>query len=283
MKLIADGGSTKTEWCLCNEGLLVERFFTGGLNPYILDDDTIANILRNEVLPHCKGGVIKEIFYYGAGCRDVVIPRMTAVFASVFSDADTQINIYSDMLASARALFGDRCGIACILGTGSNSCYYDGRTIADSVPPMGYILGDEGSGSDIGKHIVNAVFKRRMSEVLCEKFEKETGITLDEVIRRTYREAEPGRFLASLTHFAADHIEHKEISDIVRLCFRRFFKNNIAAYRAYDCKIGAIGSVAYYFNNLLQSAAKEEGYTISKVLKSPMEGLLAYHNVKENK
>lgn len=281
MILIADGGSTKTEWCLCNNGLLVKRFFTSGINPYILTDERISTILISDVLSQIDDGIVTEIHFYGAGCRDVVIPRMTSVFSAVFTSANGKINIYSDMLASARALFGKESGIACILGTGSNSCYYDGKNIADGIPPLGYVLGDEGSGSDIGKHIINAVFKRRLPDHLINDFIKETQLTQDDIIRKTYKEAEPGKFLASFSHFAADHIEDKEIKDIVVTCFTRFFKNNIDAYNISECKIGAIGSIAYHFNQLLQTTAKECGYDIVKILKSPMSGLLCYHEIKE--
>lgn len=281
MKLIADGGSTKTEWCLCSENKLSERFFTEGLNPYILDDENIRNILTKSVMTVKGISKVRSIYFYGAGCRDVAIPRMKSVFSSVFGIDD--INIYSDVVASARALFGNSCGIACILGTGSNSCYYNGTSIVKSVPPMGYVLGDEGSGADIGKHLVNAVFKHRIPEMLCDMFVKETGLTLDDVIRRTYREAEPGKFLASFTHFAADHIEHKEIYNIVKESFVRFFRNNISSYNIGKNKIGAVGSVAFYFKNVLQEAAIEQGYNLDKVIKSPMDELLVYHGVKENK
>ena len=280
MILIADGGSTTTEWCLCNEGILIERFFTGGMNPYILDDAGITQILQDDVKSHITDGTITEIYYYGAGCRDVVIPRVTSLFASVFPNADGMINIYSDVLASARALFGNSMGIACILGTGSNSCLYDGTNITEMVSPLGYILGDEGSGADIGRHIVNAVFKRRLPEDLREMFVNETGLSIDEVMKRTYKGDEPGKFLASFTHFAAEHIDRPEIYDIVKYCFRRFFQNNISVYYAQDCFIGAIGSVAYHFNNILQQAANEEGYFIKSIIKSPVEGLLQYHNIR---
>lgn len=281
MKLIADGGSTKTEWCLCNEGKLVKRVFTGGMNPYILDNSEILELLRTALLPQLDGAVVTEIHYYGAGCRDAVIPNVKSLFASVFAHAAGMINVYSDMVAAARALFGSEPGIACIMGTGSNSCYYDGVKIADAVPPLGYVLGDEGSGSDIGKTLVNAILKRRMPKEIADKFYEQTGLTADEVIRRTYRETEPGRFLASLTHFAADNMEHAEIRNLIRDCFGKFFRNNIAPYGRKNCKIAAMGSVAYYFNETLKEAAQQEGYTLCKIIKSPMEGLLEYHGVKE--
>ena len=281
MKLIADGGSTKTEWCLCNEGRLIKRVFTGGMNPYILDNNEILNLLRTSLLPQLGDAVVSEIHYYGAGCRDAVIPSVRNLLAEVFTLAAGRISVHSDMLASARALFGSEPGIACILGTGSNSCYYDGNKIADAVPPLGYILGDEGSGAHIGKSLVNAILKRRMPQSVADKFVKETNLTADEVIRRVYRESEPGRFLASLTHFVADNICHKEISSMVTSCFRSFFKNNVSAYGIKECRIAAMGSVAFYFSGLLKEAASQEGYVLDKIIKSPMEGLLIYHGVKE--
>ena len=282
MKLIADGGSTKTEWCLCDEGVLLKRIFTGGMNPYILNDAEITRLLRNDLLPMVNSCSVTEIHYYGAGCRDAVIPRVKTLLGNVFPSASSGINVYSDVVAAARALFGNESGIACILGTGSNSCYYDGRNITDGIPPMGYILGDEGSGAHIGKTLVNAIFKRRMPQEIIERFKEQTGLTADDVIRRTYRESEPGKFLASLTHFVGDNISHPEMDRMVTECFRCFFRNNIASYNHGTCKIGAIGSVAFYFNQQLQKAGLQEGYEVSRILKSPMSGLLQYHNVIEN-
>ena len=281
MKLIADGGSTKTEWCLCNNGRLVKRIFTGGINPYILDDDEISHLLINDLLPQLDNNKINEIYFYGSGCRDAVIPRMTEVFSKAFGCNADNIHVYSDMLASARALLNHKSGIACILGTGSNSCYYDGENIVENTPALGYILGDEGSGSNIGKTLVNAIYKRRMPEVIVKKFESDCNLNQDEVIKRTYKCSEPGRFLASLTHFVADNIEYPGMQNLVTECFRNFFRNNIAPYGKKDCTIAAIGGVAFHFKDLLSKAAETEGFKLDKVIQSPMSGLLEYHEVKE--
>lgn len=279
--LIADSGSTKTEWCLCGDGKLIKRIFTSGLNPYILNDDEILHVLINDLLPYLDNKSIDEIHFYGAGCRDVVIPRMTGILSEAMGCVKDNIHVYSDLLASARALLKHNSGIACILGTGSNSCYYDGKNIVEATPALGYILGDEGSGSNIGKTLLNAIYKKRMPEAIVKKFEDECNLSQDEIIKRTYKSSEPGRFLASLTHFVADNIECKEMQNLVTECFRSFFRNNIVPYGRKDCKIAAIGGVAYYFKDFLKKAAEAEGFKLDDIIKSPMSGLLVYHEIKD--
>ena len=241
MKLIADSGSTKTDWRL--DGL----FSTQGINPFHMSEDTILGILRNELLPQlgAASSSIEEIEFYGAGCTVAKIPVM-------------------------KALLGKKEGIACILGTGANSCLYDGKKIVGNVSPMGYILGDEGSGAVLGKTFINELYKGGHPDFI-NVFEKETGLSQADIIQKVYREALPNRFLASLSKFIGAHIvEEQWIEDMVVDCFRDFFRKNVRHYNRKDLSVCFVGSVAYYYKAQLQKAAELEDYTIGKILRSPL-------------
>lgn len=284
MKLIADSGSTKTDWSITQGGNIHTSFSTQGINPFQQDRNTIENIIGNELLPQIKEtSRITKIFFYGAGCRAEMIPMMTEVLKKSFKTCNN-IEVNSDLLAAARALCGHKEGIACILGTGANSCLYDGEIITANVPPLGYILGDEGSGAVLGRNFVNALFKGRMPKSLSETFMAETGLTIDDVIRKVYREPIGNRFLASFSLFISRHIdEYEELRNLVIDNFRMFFRNNISRY-SYNCdtrrntlKVNAIGSMANYYIEEFKAAAALEGFMVGKVERSPMKGLIAFH------
>lgn len=274
LKLIADSGSTKTQWLLCGDcGRRI--IATGGLNPVHMSDEQIAAVLENELFPEISAaemGDIGEVAFYGAGVRDVWKERMQGVLRSAFPQART-VSAESDMLGAARALLGEGRGIACILGTGSNSCYYDGQHIVKSVPPLGYILGDEGSGARLGRRLVADVMKGVMSEDVCNLFWKETGETSESVIRKIYREPLPARYLASFATFLARHIEIPEIRELVIDEFRLFFERNIKLYDVDIKEINFVGSIAYYFSSELGVAARQEGYEIGTIIKNPIDRL----------
>lgn len=280
MKLIADCGSTKIDWCVLDaDGSVKTRFATTGINAVMLTEEEIAARLRDEVAPHTDGLDIAEVYFYGAGClADEVCGNVRRAIASVVPGA-TVIEVASDMLAAARALCGHEPGIACILGTGSNSCFYDGRDIVQNVSPLGYILGDEGSGAVLGKLLVGAVLKGQLPAPLCEKFLKQYDLTLLDIIRRVYKEPQGNRFLASLTPFLLDNIHEPKVYALVFNSFCDFFRRNVSHYDGM-CKPVAnfIGSIAYYYRDVLGAAAAECGYTLGTVLKSPMEGLIRFHS-----
>jgi N-acetylglucosamine kinase-like BadF-type ATPase len=281
MKLIADSGSTKTDWklegvsgCLPKregEGRGLALFSTQGINPFHMSEDTVLGVLRNELLPQL-GSVcssIDEIEFYGAGCTVAKIPVMKALLSEVFPSA-RNIIVGSDMLGAAKALLGNKEGIACILGTGANSCLYDGEKIVSNVSPMGYILGDEGSGAVLGKTFINELYKDGHADFI-NVFEKETGLTQADIIQKVYREALPNRFLASLSKFIGAHLaEEQWIENVVIGCFRDFFRKNVRHYNRKDLSVSFVGSVAYYYKAQLQKAAELEGYTIGKILRSPL-------------
>ena len=265
MKLIADSGSTKTDWRL--DGL----YSTQGINPFHMSEDTILDILRNELLPQlgATSSSIEEIEFYGAGCTVAKIPVMKALLSEVFPSA-RNIVVGSDMLGAAKALLGNKEGVACILGTGANSCLYDGEKIISNVSPMGYILGDEGSGAVLGKTFINELYKGGHSNCV-NVFEKETGLTQADIIQKVYREAMPNRFLASLSKYIGAHLaEDQWIEDMVVGCFRDFFRKNVRNYNRKDLSVSFVGSVAYYYKAQLKKAAELEGYTIGKILRSPL-------------
>ena len=273
MKLIADSGSTKTDWCVLDvEDKVQSRVSTQGINPFHMSEDTVLGVLRNELLPRLGGIIssIEEIEFYGAGCTVAKIPVMQRLLSDVFPYAKN-IVVGSDMLGAAKALLGNKEGIACILGTGANSCLYDGEKIIANVSPMGYILGDEGSGAVLGKTFINELYKGGHSDFI-NIFEKETGLTQADIIQKVYRELLPNRFLASLSKFIGAHIaEEQWIEDMVVDCFRDFFRKNVRHYNRKDLSVSFVGSVAYYYKAQLEKAAEIEGFVIGKVLKSPLQ------------
>ena len=272
MKLIADSGSTKTDWCVCGADDKVEaRCATQGINPFHMSEDTVLGVLRNELLPQL-GSVrssIDEIEFYGAGCTVAKIPVMQRLLSEVFPSAKNVI-VGSDMLGAAKALLRNKEGIACILGTGANSCLYDGEKIIANVSPMGYILGDEGSGAVIGKTFVNELYKDGHTDFV-KVFESESGLTQADIIQKVYREPLPNRFLASLSKFIGSHIAEEEwLEDMVVDCFRDFFKKNVRHYNRKDLSVSFVGSVAYYYKAQLMKAAELEGYKVGKILRQPL-------------
>lgn len=279
MKLIADSGSTKTDWCVLDGNLVVERISGQGINPFQQSRTVIQRIINDDVASKisCTAN-IEEVWFYGAGCRDEMKPMMREVLSSCFTSAST-VSADTDMLGAARALFADKPGIACILGTGANSCLYDGKNITDNVPPLGYILGDEGSGAVLGKLFVNAMFKGGVSADVREGYLRESGLTLADIIRKVYREPTPNRFLASMSLYVRKHLDDDSVRMIVVDNFRNFFRRNVALYGISVRSVGCVGSMAYCYESELSEAAGLEGFSVSKVLKSPIEGLISYHSL----
>lgn len=274
MKLIADSGSTKTDWCVVDGGEVVFRTVGQGINPLQQGIDAIENVIKVELVTlFGDARSIAEIEFYGAGCRDGMVPRMERLLRKLFVNA-VKVEVCSDVLGAARALFGGREGIACILGTGANSCLYDGERITANVPPLGYVLGDEGSGAVLGRLFVNGLFKGGLPESLRDEFLEDTGLTLAEIIRKVYREPLANRFLAGMSVFIHNHLENNELRALVVENFRNFFRRNVALYGRVDLPVRAVGSIAFYYERELHEAAETEGFRVDKVIKSPMEGLV---------
>lgn len=278
MILIADSGSTKIDWCLIDGGKLVKQIFTCGMNALLLTEEEMEMRIASELAPQIAEYDIDKVFYYGAGCvsEDVCGNVRRAIFKSIKSPV---IEVHTDLLAAARALCGHRPGIACILGTGSNSCFYDGEKIVDNVSPLGYILGDEGSGAVLGKLLVGDVLKKQLPAPLCEKFLSQYELDLMTIIRRVYKEPQPNRFLASVSRFLIENIEEPAIHRLVLNSFKSFFVRNIANYDNYkELEVNFVGSVAYYYCDVLKEAAAAMDCHIGTIIQSPMEGLINYHS-----
>lgn len=281
MILVADGGSTKTDWRLIADNSDIISFQTKGMNPLFTSDSEIINELDSSVIKKYIRD-IKELHFYGAGLvNQDLANKMTSVFKKFFS-AITGLSIYDDLTAAARALFGQKDGIACILGTGSNSCLYKNGVIEDKVPALGYILGDEGSGAHIGKRFLNDILKRQLPVELTNKICEENNININSAIENTYKKSFPNRYLASLTKIAINYIEHKEIKAIVRDSFKDFIVKNILHYEDHNIlPIGFVGSVGFHFNTILTDVLEEFNLNKGPVKRVPIDELVNYHKRKQ--
>ena len=278
MILIADSGSTKTDWCVVEKGELVQQIFTKGTNPFFQSEEEISKEIATALLPELKTNEFEAVYFYGAGCgfpdKIAVVHRALTKHLNVAGN----VEVATDMLAAARGLCGREAGIACIMGTGSNSCYYDGESIVANVSPLGFILGDEGSGACLGKLMVGDLLKNQMNPELKEKFLAQFNLTPADIIDRVYRKPFPNRFLASLSPFLAQNISDPCVHDLVLNSFKAFFKRNIMQYENYqNLKVNLIGSVAYYYKEVLAEAAEAMGIQLGTIIQSPMEGLIKYH------
>lgn len=285
MILIADSGSTKTAWCFVEDPEHI--IYTQGINPFQQSEEEICAILQHELLPNFqlstlnKGSQLSTLNFYGAGCTPEKAPIVACALRQIMGNSVT-IHVESDMLGAARSVCQRQPGIVCILGTGSNSCYYDGRTLHTGNPALGYILGDEGSGAYIGKRLVGDILKKQLPEDIQHLFFEETHETQANIIQRVYRTPLPNRYLASLSPFCARHREHPAIHAFLLDCFGQFFKRNIQAapwsQEAAQVPIHFVGSIAYYYQSELAEAAKLYGYTIGNIVQNPLEGLVQYHH-----
>ena len=263
MILLADSGSTKTDWCIAENNSIQKRISTRGTNPFFQTPDEIEREIASELVPATADFPIDRIFFYGAGCafpeKNEII---RAALAAHFPTAAIEIN--SDMLAAARALCQRSAGIACILGTGSNSCYYDGKQICNNVSPLGFILGDE------------------LPSPLKEKFLERFDLTPATILERVYKRPFPNRFLASLSPFIAENLQIPEIRRIVSEGFTDFFRRNVMQYDRYaELPIHFTGSIAYYYRPILEECAEQMKLRIGTILRAPMEGLVTYHSIDE--
>lgn len=279
MILIADSGSTKTDWAVVEQGKLIQEISTRGMNPFFQTEEEITAEVKTALLPHLKTDRFDAVYFYGAGC----IPEKIKVVKTALSrhlKAANEIEVYSDMLAVTHALCGHRAGIACIMGTGSNSCFYDGKEIVSNVSPLGFILGDEGSGAVLGKLLVGDILKNQMNPELKAKFLKQFELTPADIIDRVYRQPFPNRFLAGLSPFLMQNITEPSVHTLVLESFKAFLKRNVMQYDYRNYPIYFIGSVAYYYQNVLREATAEMGITIGNIVKSPMPGLVEYHSAQ---
>lgn len=283
--LIVDSGSTKTSWCFAflpdtKSADEARTVTTEGLNPAVMSAEEVEEKIA-KALNHCLQSLsisaadVDNVFFYGAGC---IAGRAGVVSESISSIlVNAKIYVADDLLGAARALCGHKAGIACILGTGSNSCLYDGKNIVAHTPALGYVLGDEGSGAVLGRKFLNAVLKQTLPENIRKRFLQESGLDMAEVINRVYRSPAPNRFLASMSKYIHGYLDEKEVRDIVIDNFEDFIRNNILAYGDESRTINVVGSIAYHYKEQLTEAASRNGFQIGKIIKSPIEGLIEYH------
>lgn len=278
--LVADGGSTKTDWCLAYPGREPLFFRTRGLNPALLELSDIREILRTELMPRMSPfpqypEIEADIYYYGAGCLPSVRAKIEHVLAELLPRSATKAR--SDLLGAARALCGHEAGIVCILGTGSNSCCYDGREIVQHVSSLGYILGDEGSGTALGKRLIGDWLKGLLDKELNGKLVENYGWGEADIIRKVYREPEANRFLASFTPFLAAHRLHPDVHRILTDCFKGFFERNVMAYRPGQLSVHFAGGIASTFREEVEETAGAFGLRLGNIVKEPIGRLAAYH------
>jgi len=276
--LIVDSGSTKTDWCICRNGEVVQALQTQGLNPYHQSEEVMTEVLTNELKKALRTELSPgmEVIFYGAGCaNEASCNRVRKVIEAVLGLTDVQV--YTDLLGAARALCGHQEGIACVLGTGSNSCLYDGEQIVSNVPSLGYILGDEGSSAVLGRRLLSDCLKNQLPTALREEFLKKYDLTQEKVLERVYRQPLVNRFLASLTPFLSDHRDVPEVHKLLVGSFTDFLTRNVLQYRRPWLPINCVGSIANAFTAELKEAAEALGMEMGVILQSPMKGLIAYH------
>ena len=275
--LIADSGSTKTQWCLLQDGKK-KMISTQGISPYFLNDDSLGIILRKELAPKITNMPVDDIFYYGTGCSNPDnISLIKRGLKKIFPSA--KIKVQHDLMGAARALCGDKKGIACILGTGSNSCFYNGKRIVKNSPGLGFILGDEGSGSHLGKKVVQYYLYNTFDAELMEKFQSKYSADASEILDNVYKRPLPNRYLAEFVSFLTENRGHYMVENIIEDSLNDFFFNHIYKYReSWSLPINFAGSVAFGFKDVLAQMCSDFELTLGTVIKDPMEGLIKYHS-----
>lgn len=276
--LIADSGSTKTDWLVATSGKSPVRLHSGGLNPFYQTKGEVLEILEKEVIPYLHN-TIDQVFFYGAGCADKATSRpIYDALVDIIPSAEI-IEVASDMLAAARGLCQNEPGIACILGTGANNTFYDGNKMVHSIGSLGFWLGDEGSGSYLGKTLLVHFLQNELPEDLHKQFEESYPETNRlAVLEKVYRKPFPNRYFATFSHFISKNIKHPFIHKLVSDAFILFTEKYILKHKDADkYPIHFTGSIAFYYQDILKSVLAEKGLTPGKILKSPMETLFDYH------
>lgn len=276
VKLIADSGSTKTEWCVLKNNKK-SLFTTQGMSPYFVNALQIEQLIINEVAPFLKRQKIDEIFFYGTGCKNPGNKKMfKTIFRKTFPGAAVVVD--NDLSGAAKALCGDEKGIACILGTGSNSCYYNGKNIVKNSPGLGFILGDEGSGAYLGKKVIQDYLYNIFDEDLRARFDAKFVTTETEIIESVYKKPLPNRYLASFAIFLAENRGHFMIENIIEDGINDFFYNHIISYKeSSKLPIHFTGGIAYGFQEVVKQLCLNYDLQVGNILRSPMEGLVKYH------
>ena len=280
MRLIADSGSTSTDWHLIREDGTVEEFSTIGLSPFFVSKSEIENAVRSELQEKLDTSGVREIHFYGAGCSsDERCKRVLEALSAVFGSGTIEIN--HDLLGAARAALGQDAGIVAILGTGSNSAHYDGEYIMESIPALGYVLGDEGSGAHMGKKLLKAYLSEKLDDSISRKLTAEYQLTKDVILDTIYTKPKPNTYLASFARFVGENRDNDQIDKIARSSINDFFERHICQYPGYaKLSLGFVGSIAHHFSDVIRDIAKEKGIELGKIIVKPIGELVAYHRYK---
>jgi N-acetylglucosamine kinase-like BadF-type ATPase len=276
MILLADSGSTKCAWKAIGENVELPTLYTTGINPFFRTTDSIYEELLMDLYP-ATGAHMEKIYFYGSGIvNEEKANIIRLALQRLYPKA--KVELYSDVVAASRSLFGSREGIACIVGTGSNACLYDGQKVVLGISPLGFILGDEGSGAVMGRKLLGDYFKKVMPEPLRLKFEDKYHLTWEEALQRVYKTEKPNQFLASFVPFLSEQISTEYASQLVKNSMIEFFERNVIKipdYRSFS--IGFVGSVAFHFKLILLEVCEKYQLNCMAVLQEPMDGLVKYH------
>ncbi len=281
MILVADSGSTNTDWVIIERDKIISSFITKGFNPYFTESAEIYKELKIKVPENLQINDISNIYFYGSGCSS---PELNSIIHNglnqFFPDSDIEIN--HDLLAAARALFIQDSGIVIILGTGANICLYDGKNIVKNIQSLGYILGDEGGGDYLGKLFITEFLYGNLPKNIHQDFLKKYKLSNNQIMHKIYKEPNPNRFLASFCEFISKHKENSFLNTLVKKSFTDLFLNHVTRYDNYtNCKIRVTGSVGFHFQNQLKEVAKEFNAHIDLIEKNPIMRLTQYHIKKQ--
>lgn len=275
MKLIAESGSTRTEWALVEDNQLIQRAFTEGLNPFFQTRREISRCVRLGLPEIFFKKKLEQVHYYGAGCSSY--EKKNILGASLVAQFKTPIQVESDLLAAARGLFKCEAGIACILGTGSNSCFYNGKIIVRNVRAGGYILGDEGSGAALGRMFLSDVLKGLAPSSIAEAFFAKFRINVNDVMESVYNRPFPNRFLATVPYFLDDYLDDDYVLGMIRSNLKSFFVRNVCQYDYRNYPIRFVGTLAYHYADFLRETARDFGVELDVIEETPMKGLIEFH------
>ena len=277
MEIVCDSGSTKADWIVYNDKAEIFTSSTRGINPVFHGKDFIHKELHKELIKEVPCSEIEKIFFYGAGCWDI---KLKSVISGALSEIfpNTAIDVHHDLLGAARAACGKEPGIACILGTGSNSCLYDGNEVIDNVKNLGYLVGDEGSGSYLGKDLLRCYFYRELPKDLIEPFQELIPGGKSEVLEKIYQQENPNVYLASFAKFLSDHKKHFFVQELVYDAFVEFLNRHVCKYKGHlELPVSFIGSIAYHFSDILKIALERKHMTLGKIVRKPINELVRFH------
>jgi len=278
MILVADSGSTKTEWWWYDNNNELRKFTTIGFNPYFINTEEIFQVLVQKLIPQIEATAVKKIFFYGSGCAIKENCEIVYLACRKAFPETEKIEVHSDSLGAARALFGPQRGIAGILGTGSNSVYYNGFETVECIPSLGYVIADEGSGARFGTTLIREYFKNEMPEEIKLAFEHRYNPDLGFVLDAVYRQLHPNRYLASFCEFLSLHKDHPYIQNLIRKEFHAYLRYQVCKCpQHHQLTLSLVGSIAFFLGDLLREEAKQMGIEVGTILRSPIEGLIKYH------